>query len=199
MKQMYKSLVIPHLDYCSQLWMPVEISEIEKLEKLQRDYFRKIPELKHMNYWENLKKMKMLSLQRRMERYRVIYCWKVLAGLAPNCGLSEIEGSAETRLGRRLKVPKNDSNPKCEKMRDQSFQQNGPLLFNSIPAKVRNMKNCTVDEFKAELDTYLATVPDEPKMDGQNPNCSDNKGKLGKFTNSMIFQCRRSQVGGHWG
>ena len=30
------------------------------------------------------------------------------------------------------------------------------------------MKNCTVDEFKNELDTYLATVPDEPKLDGQN-------------------------------
>ena len=41
MKQIFKFLVIPHLDYCSQLWMPVEPADIEKIEKLQRDYFRK--------------------------------------------------------------------------------------------------------------------------------------------------------------
>ena len=38
-KQLYKSLVLPHLDYCSQLWMPVEIPQIEPIEKLQRDFF----------------------------------------------------------------------------------------------------------------------------------------------------------------
>ena len=63
--------------------------------------------------------------------------------------------------------------------------------------KKGNMKNSTMEEFKTELDGYLETVPDEPKMDGQNPNSSDNKGKLGRFTSSLIFQCRRSQVGGH--
>ena len=117
MKQIYKSLVIPHLDYCSQLWMPVDISEIEKIEKLQRDFFRKIPELKNLNYWESLEKMKMLSLQRRQERYRVIYCWKILSGFAPNCGIEELEWSAESILGRRLKVPVNKSNSKCEELR----------------------------------------------------------------------------------
>ena len=118
MKQIYKSLVIPHLDNCSQLWMPVETSKIEKIEKLQRDYLRKIPELKHMSYRKNLKKLNMLSLQRRMERYRVIYCWKILSGFAPNCGIFEVEGSADSRLGRKLKVPEKKSNAKCQKMRD---------------------------------------------------------------------------------
>ena len=171
--------------------MPVETAEIEKIEKLQRDYLRKIPELRDLNYWESLKKMKMLSLQRRMERYRIIYCWKILNGMTPNCGITEVENSFESRQGRKLKVAKNKSSAKTEKLREQSFQFNGPLLFNTLPNKLRNMKKCTIDEFKEELDKHLETIPDEPKMDGMNPNASDNRGKLGRYSNSLIFQTRR--------
>ena len=70
---MFKSLVIPHIDYCSQLWMPVDGAGIHSLEKLQFDFFKKIPELRGLNYWDGLKSMKMLSMQRRIERYRIIY------------------------------------------------------------------------------------------------------------------------------
>ena len=31
MKHMLKTLVTPHIDYNSQLWMPIECSEIEKI------------------------------------------------------------------------------------------------------------------------------------------------------------------------
>ena len=126
-----------------------------------------------------------------MERYRIIYCWKILNKLAPNCGLTEIENSQESRLGRKLKIPKNKSKIKAEKLREQTFQLNGPLLFNSLPTNLRNMKKCTIEEFKAELDKHLETIPDEPKMDGMNPNATDNKGKLGKYSNSLLFQSRR--------
>ena len=191
MKQLCKSLVIPHLQYGSQLWMPVEISEIEKIEKLQRDFFRKVSDLKELNYWKALKTMKMLLLQRRMERYRILYCWKILNGLTPNCGVEEVADSSKTRQGRRLIVPKNKSTAQTEKLRDQSFQFNGPLLFNTLPASIRNLNKCTVDEFKSALDTHLETIPDEPKMDGMNPNASDNKGNVGRYSNSLLFQTRR--------
>ena len=97
MKQLFKSLVTPHLDYCSQLWMPADIPEIEKIEKLQRDFFRKVTELKELNYWKALKRIKMLSLQRRMERYQIINCWRIVSGIAPNCGIEEVEEFSETR------------------------------------------------------------------------------------------------------
>ena len=32
LKQMFKSLVQPHIDYCSQLWMPLEGANMEKVE-----------------------------------------------------------------------------------------------------------------------------------------------------------------------
>ena len=157
--------------------MPVEISEIEKIEKLQRDFFRKLPDLKELNYWEALKRMKMLSLQRRMERYSIIYCWKILSGLTPNCGVEEVADSSKTRQGRI--VPKNKSTAQTEKLRDQSFQFNAPLLFNTLPASIRNLNKCTVDVFKSALDTHLETIP------------VNQKGMVGRYSKSLLFQTRR--------
>ena len=38
MIQLWKSLVIPHLDYCCQLWSPKRKGEINKLEILQKNF-----------------------------------------------------------------------------------------------------------------------------------------------------------------
>ena len=103
---MFRSLVLPHIDYCSQLWMPVDGANVHSLEKLKSDFFKKIPDLRGMNYWEGLTDMKMLSMQRRLERYRIIYIWKILEKCAPNCGISKLEDSESSRLGRRLEVPR---------------------------------------------------------------------------------------------
>ena len=40
MMQLWKSIVIPRLDYCSQLWNPHYVGQIQELEQLQR-YFVK--------------------------------------------------------------------------------------------------------------------------------------------------------------
>ena len=57
------------------------------LEKLFFDFTIKIPEVRTKNYWEILKHLKMLSQERRMERYRILYIWKILEGRTPNCGV----------------------------------------------------------------------------------------------------------------
>ena len=55
-----------------------------------------------MIYWDQLKSMKMLSLQRRLERYHIIYTWKVLEGLVPDCGMHQYEAG---RSGTKCKIP----------------------------------------------------------------------------------------------
>jgi hypothetical protein len=40
---MWKSLVQGHVDYCSQLYMPNQTSELMKLENLQKCFTKKIP------------------------------------------------------------------------------------------------------------------------------------------------------------
>ena len=54
LKLMWKSLVQPHVDYCSQLYFPHLSSEMQKIEKLQQTYTKKIPEVSQLNYWEQI-------------------------------------------------------------------------------------------------------------------------------------------------
>ena len=98
LKMMWKTLVQGHVDYCSQLYMPSKLSELQQIEDLQRWFTRKIPEVRNLNYWQRLQFLKMYSQQRRMERYRIIYTWKILEGLVPNCGLKCTTNEAERPL-----------------------------------------------------------------------------------------------------
>ena len=47
-----------------------------------------------------------------------------------------------------------------------SLAIHGPRLFNSAPATIRNMTDCSVDTSKRCLDNYLRMVPDEPHISG---------------------------------
>ena len=84
---MWKSLIQGHIDYASQLYQPQQSGDLTRIENLLKTFTKKIPELKELNYWERLGKLKMNSQQRRFERYRIMYIWKVLEGLVPNPGI----------------------------------------------------------------------------------------------------------------
>ena len=111
MKEVFNSLVQPHIDYCSQLWLPNKIGEMESIEKLLKDFTNRIPWLKEETYWSKLRILKMISEERRLEIYCIIYTWKVLEGLVPNCGIEEVPKTGQEegpdRQGRRCKVPPN--------------------------------------------------------------------------------------------
>ena len=47
-----------------------------------------------------------------------------------------------------------------------SLAIHGPRLFNSVPATIRNMTDCSVDTFKRCLDKYVKMVPDGPHISG---------------------------------
>jgi hypothetical protein len=87
MKLMWKTLVQGHIDYCSQLYQPIQTGQLQRIENLQKSFTKKIPEMKNINYWERLKCLRLNSQQRRFERYRIIYTWKILEESAPNCGI----------------------------------------------------------------------------------------------------------------
>ncbi len=42
MMTLWKSLVIPIMDYCSQLWSPIQAGQIQQLEEIQQQFTRKI-------------------------------------------------------------------------------------------------------------------------------------------------------------
>ena len=57
MVQLYKSLVRPHLEYCSPVWSPQYNKDKQMLEKVQRRFTRMIPELKRVEYRSRLQRL----------------------------------------------------------------------------------------------------------------------------------------------
>ena len=84
MLALFKSIVLSRLDYGSQLWSPFLIKHITQLEKIQRSFTKHITGVNDMPYHERLKSLRLYSLQRRRERYCIIYIWKIIESLAPN-------------------------------------------------------------------------------------------------------------------
>ena len=84
MLTLLKSLVIPLLEYCCQLWNSWKSKDIQAIEAIQRTFTYKITEVQHLNYWERLHELKLYSLKRRRERYIIIYIWKITQHMAPN-------------------------------------------------------------------------------------------------------------------
>ena len=50
MMTLYKSLILPHIEYCSVLISPFKLTEIALLESVQRSFTARITEMKEYNY-----------------------------------------------------------------------------------------------------------------------------------------------------
>ena len=183
LKQLWKTLLQCHIDYCSQLYKPGNAQDLIKIEKLFSDFTSKMPEIKDKHYWERLSFLKVLSQERRMERYRIISVWKIIQGLTPNCGVEL--APVNERLGRRCAVPHllPGGRAAIQTLRENSFQIDGPRLFNSLPKKIRDIKT-SQDDFKEALDIFLMTIPDQPRMGSLVPHATDQQ--TGRQSNSLL-------------
>ena len=171
MLSLWKSLIRSKLEYCCQLWCPSKTGDIQNIEQVQRNFIRKISGVQHLTYWQQLQKLSMYSLERRRDRYMAIYVWRILEGQVPNFADPNnggIRALWHARRGRSCAVPvvSCQAAASIQKLRYNSFGILGPRLFNSLPAEIRNVTECSADTFKRVLDKYLATVPDEPQVRG---------------------------------
>ena len=84
-----------------------------------------------------------------------------------------INTSVNLRTGRFCVVPpvRSSTHRRVQSLRFASLSVNGPRLFNSMPKNVRNINGCATDVFKAALDKYLKSVPDEPRVKKLIPYC----------------------------
>ncbi len=101
---LWKTYVLPKLEYCSVLWCPLKAGLIKKMDSLQWSFLRKIKMDKSSNnYWQVLWTLNLYSTQRRRERYRIIYVWKIIENIVPNVNDS-IHWYQRVRHGRKYKV-----------------------------------------------------------------------------------------------
>ena len=153
MTVLFNSLVRSKLEYCCPLWNPAKISDIQIIENVQKQFTRKICGLSDLDYWERLKRLNILSSQRRRERYIIIHTWKVLNGKVPNNINMTFYTSA--RLGVRATVP--TYNHKAQKSvssaYDNSYGVKATQLWNTLPKHVNTLPS--LDSFKVALGEFM--------------------------------------------
>ena len=142
---------------------------IQRLEIVQKCFISKIVGLVNLSYWEILKTVGLYSLQRRRERYRIIYIWCIFEGLVPNPKPQQIVPKIHPRHGRSCSVPVVRQSLYQNQVYS-SFAVQGAMLFNCIPKEVRDTTNCEKSVFKRSLDNFLKSVPDEPQICGYTAN-----------------------------
>ena len=66
------------------MWSPNAKGDINKIERIQKNFSSKIDGMEGLDYHQRLKELRMYSLERRRERYLIIYAWQMLEGLKEN-------------------------------------------------------------------------------------------------------------------
>ena len=113
-----------------------------------------------------LKSLGFYSLQRRKERYCIIYIWKIIEGLAPNLS-NPITCTFSGRRGRSC-VISHVNVGRVGTLAYNSFRWRSIRLFNSFPINLRSISSCSVLRFKTRLDIFLRSVKDLPCLPGFN-------------------------------
>ena len=107
------------------------------------------------------------SLERRRERYIIMYVWSIREQHAPNVNFG-INSRWQIRRERYClgTLVSHQASSTVQTIRYGSFAVRGPMLFNTLPSELRNMTNCSSESVQQALDTFLKTIPDEPQTPG---------------------------------
>ena len=146
----------------------------------QRNFTRKVAGCQDLDYWSRLKKLKLLSLQRRRERYCIIYIWKMLNGLVPNT--INIVFREHSRLGIKITLPPINNKAQVSVRTDyeNSFKIKASRLWNILPKSINTVKS--LEAFKVTLGEYIRKIPDTPPVPGY---AAANRNSLLDWSNEM--------------
>ena len=149
----------------------MKVTDIAKLESVQRSFTSKITSVSHLDYWDRLKSLGLMSLQRRRDRYDLLYMWKILNGLVPND--LGITFKFNSRSGIKATVPSINqaSSAASINLFESSFHVRGCNLWNKLPANI-NMAT-SLAFFKSQLDNLIRPIPDMPPVAGY-PTATSN-------------------------
>ena len=189
MRTLWISLIRPLIDYCSPLWSPNPTSygQIDRLEGVLRSFSKNVDGLRDLNYSERLQALNLHSIQRRHERYKIIYVYKIKEGLIPNLPNDPsdpvisyaLQFSPNPRTGCRCDHPNPTShhNPAVI-ARNSSFALTASNLWNCLPPAISLVSGKSVNFFKSQLDKFLDLFPDEPRCSASGLFSDPNTGRI---------------------
>merc|ERR1712030_253882 len=84
MIRMFGSYIGSKLECCGVVWSPSVKKGMNDIENIQRAFTGGVEGVEELNYHQRLKELKMYSMERRRERYMIIYGYQQLEGIKEN-------------------------------------------------------------------------------------------------------------------
>jgi len=150
MLRLYKSMVRPHVEYCTVAWSPHYIEDKQLIEKIQRRFVKVISWFRDKSYEEGLRILRLNTLEGRRNRADLIFLFKMYKGLTrpPFDLLFQLTKHDRTR-GHTIKLTKHCSN---RDVRLYFFSERVINNWNNLDQSVTEA-GC-VDTFKRRLHVY---------------------------------------------
>ena len=105
----YVSYVLPLFDYCSPVWSPTKLTDIDLIEDVQRGFTKRLKDMHDLPYERRLLKCGLISLELRRLRKDLCLCYQIINGqIALNLADFFIpDTNLKTRGNKqKLKIPK---------------------------------------------------------------------------------------------
>ena len=158
MLTLFKALVRSRLEFCCEVWNPYLKKDIVLLEGIQRWSTYKIAGFKELNYWQRLRELGLLSLQRRREKIILVHVWKIKNGFYPNSVDLKFKYHPRTAAFQIVPRPLPKVNGKLLTLFENSFIINASKLWNVLPPALTRI-DC-LSNFVSELKKFLCKIPD---------------------------------------
>jgi len=150
MLRLYKSMVRPHVEYCTAAWSPDYIKDKQLIEKIQGRFLKMIPGFKDLKYERGLKILRLNTLEERRNRADLIFLFKMYKGLSrpPFESLFQLTNQDKTR-GHSLKLSRHCTN---RDVRLHFFSERVINNWNQLEQTI--VEAGCVDTFKRRLHMY---------------------------------------------
>ena len=155
--QLYKSLISPHLDFCSSILFLANNTQILRLQRLQNKVMRLI--LRCTRYTSSsfmLDALQWLSVKQRIYYLTMVFIYKILNGLVPRYLCDRIErGNDIHRYNTRSATDARTPNFLFSRSQN-SLLYKGINFFNSMPGNVK--RAVTIAEFRTMCLAHVKSV-----------------------------------------
>ena len=142
---MYKCYIRPLLEYNSQVWSPYLLGDIDRVEKVQKNFTKKLPGLSRRSYPERLQILGLPSLEQRRIMSDLIAFHKMVHGNTHLDRNNFISFSSNNTRGHSLKV----SLPGCSlDVRKKFFAIRSIEAWNSLPENLVEVPSSSLFKIK---------------------------------------------------
>ena len=164
MMTLYNSFVHSQLEYCSLLWHPQKIGDIEVIEGIQRAFTSRISAVSQFDHWEKIRRRRLMCLQRCRESFMAIWMFKCHLGEVPND--LGIEFRSSRWLGIQAVVPplQRNRNGQAQAKYEESVAVISLRLRNVLLEEI-SMMDCP-HTFRRVLTEWFLKRPDRPSVAG---------------------------------